>query len=99
MIGRAGLAGCLVLAGCAFHAGAPGDDHPTTTIVDDTMADFAAGAASELVVDPLGQLAPEAYALGGLHARGYGKSGITSTTTWADVLALDLGKVLGERYA
>ena len=61
----------LVLAGCAFQPRAVEQQSTTTTLVDDTAADFMAGQRSDVAVDPLGMLVPDAFIGGGLHARSY----------------------------
>jgi hypothetical protein len=95
---RAGVAGCVLFAGCAFEAGRAPQSERTLTIVDDSAAELATGTLDGAAVDSLGWLAPEAYANGGLHVRAYGKPGMTATTSWADVAAIDFGPLLGERY-
>ena len=89
----------LLLAGCSFsakgpHAGDDDDGGSTTTLVDDTAADFMAGTRSDLAVDSLGLLVPEAY-VSGLHARSYGVIPIDDNTTWE---SLSLPALIGERY-
>lgn len=90
----------LLLAGCSFSAkGAhAGDDDATstTTLVDDTAADFMAGTRTDVAVDPLGLLVPEAY-VSGLHARSYGVITMDDTTTWESLTA-NLPALIGERY-
>ncbi len=88
----------VFLAGCTFTHGVDQPGGGNATIVDDTAADFAAGTPSELTVDPLGLLAPEAYQRGGLHARGYTTTGVTTTTTWDDLTPALLGPLAGEGY-
>lgn len=90
----------LLLAGCSFSAkGAhAGDDAAgsTTTLVDDTAADFMAGTRTDLAVDSLGLLVPEAYVVG-LHARSYGAITMDDSTTWESLVA-SLPAMIGERY-
>lgn len=91
----------LLLAGCSFsakgaHTGGDDDGGSTTTLVDDTAADFMAGTRSDLAVDPLGLLVPEAY-VSGLHARSYMSMTIDDTTTWESLTA-NLPAMIGERY-
>jgi hypothetical protein len=86
----------VALAGCGFsHGTAVGDHAP---IVDDSAADFAAGTTSEVAIDPLGLIVPDAFARTGLHARGYRTHQLTTTTTWADLTDALLGPMAGERY-
>jgi hypothetical protein len=95
-----GVVVVVVLAGCAFHEGTdpiPGED-THVTIVDDTAGDFAAGTRDELVVDPLGVLAPDAFTRAGLHLRAYTKVSVTATTSWSDLVPANLGAFTGERY-
>ena len=89
----------LLLAGCTFapkgsHVG-DDDGSTTTTLVDDTAADFAAGTRSDVAIDPLGLLVPEAY-IAGLHARSYTTIPIDDNTTW-ETLTLP-ATMIGERY-
>ena len=90
----------LLLAGCSFSAkGAhAGDDDggTTTTLVDDTAADFMAGTRTDVAVDSLGLLVPEAY-VPGLHARSYGVVTMDDNTTWESLTA-NLPAMIGERY-
>jgi hypothetical protein len=88
----------VLLAGCNFTHGVDPSIGPSVAVVDDSAADFAAGMPSELTVDSLGLLAPEAYQRGGLHAQGYATYGITTTTTWADLTPALLGPLAGEAY-
>src|SRR3989442_15720175 len=86
----------IAIAGCSFAPVAETRDHQV--IIDDTAADFAAGTLDELAIDPLGKLAPEAYARGGLHCRSYARAVVGPTTKWQDLTAAALGPMLGERY-
>lgn len=85
------------LASCSFDHGAlpPGS---TARIVDDSAQELAAGTATDLAIDPLGYLAPDAFIAGGLHARGYLSTPVTLTTTSADLTPDALGPISGERY-
>jgi len=80
-----------LLAGCAFHAHAAGGDDGSggpTALIDDTAADFQQGSSFsyEGVIDPLGTLQPQAYALGGFHARAYDGKHVSGTTqSWQEI--------------
>src|ERR1700733_2395233 len=87
------------LAGCVFTPGkssTPGGGN--ATIVDDDVPTFSAGTLDGLTVDALGVLAPDAFVLGGLHARGFIAKLVTATTTYADLTPQILGTVAGEPY-
>jgi hypothetical protein len=88
----------VLLAGCSFTHGVDPSIGTSVALVDDSAADFAAGTPSDMTVDTLGLLAPEAYQRGGLHASGYTTYGITTTTTWADLTPALLGPLTGEGY-
>lgn len=93
---RAAL-GVMLVASCEFSHGVPGG-RGAAAIVDDTAADFAAGSAIDMTVDPLGTLAPDAFFLGGLHARAYAANNlVTPATTWTS-LQPTLPAPLGEAY-
>ncbi len=89
----------VLLAGCSFsakgsHAGDDGGGNGATTLVDDTAADFSAGTRTDLAVDSLGLLVPEAY-IAGLHARSYANINIDDNSTFE---TLNLPAMIGERY-
>lgn len=88
------LAAISILTACAYTRGQI-EPPRGEVIVDDTAADFSAGALVDAVVDPLGLVVPDAFALGGLHARAYLGSQVTAATTWTDLV---LGAPVGERY-
>ncbi len=94
---RASL-GVALLVGCGFsHGSVPG--HDLTTIVDDSDADFAAGTPTDMTVDALGLLAPDAFSPGGLHARAYApKDLVTPATTWTSLQAALPATTIGEAY-
>lgn len=88
----------MIVAGCGFtHGTAPVAGTPIA-IVDDTAADFAAGAPTDATIDPLGLVAPDAFARGGLHARAFTTWNITAATTWDQLTPDLLGPQAGERY-
>jgi len=88
----------LVLAGCAFEPRAAEHVPVTATLVDDTAADFMAGQGSDIAIDPLGLLVPDAFITGGLHARSYPVvNNFDDTVTWDSLQPL-LGTMIGERY-
>jgi hypothetical protein len=82
-----------VLAGCAFQARSA-QHTETATIVDDTATELAAGQRTDIAVDSLGLLVPEAF-IAGLHLRSYPMITMTDATTWD---TLGLGTLIGERY-
>lgn len=84
-----------MLAGCAFQPRAAQQHAGSTTLVDDTAADFMAGQRTDVAVDSLGLLVPDAFIGGGLHARSYPSITMDDTTTWD---TLGLGAMIGERY-
>ncbi|HUS32214.1 MAG TPA: hypothetical protein VMZ53_27125 [Kofleriaceae bacterium] len=86
----------VVVAGCGFEHGTLGES--TTLVVDDSVEDFAAGELNDITVDKLGYLAPDAFALGGLHARAYGSPFLSDTSTWSNLQPM-LTTPLGERYS
>lgn len=97
---RAACSVFVAMTACRF-APAPvrAPDAGAGRIVDDTAADFAAGSASELDVDPLGLLVPAAYATGGLHARAYATQVVDQTMTLDEVeAALAMLTPTGEAY-
>ena len=84
-----------MLAGCAFQPRAAQHTGSTTTLVDDTAADFMPGQRTDIAIDSLGLLVPDAFIGGGLHARSYPSITMDDTTTWD---TLGLGTMIGERY-
>ncbi len=73
----------IVVAGCSFKPSVGGDED-TVTIAHDTAADFADPAELiDGVLTPDGRIEPNAYVMGGLHARSFAGRHVDTNSTFA----------------
>src|SRR3954469_17472727 len=88
----------LAVAACGFtpNTVSGDDDDDVTNIVDDTAAELG-GVVEGGIVAPRGGIEPHTYVTGGLHATGYKVNAVTTTSTYADLVAA-LPPASGDAY-
>lgn len=87
-----------LVVGCQF---APVDEVPerAVSLVDDGVEDFADGARTDATIAPWGAIEPEAFVIGGLHARAFAGDQVVDDDEFDDVVArIDDAPALGAGY-
>jgi hypothetical protein len=92
----------VALASCSFRTNSASTDAAdTASLIDDTAADFIADATLvDGVIDPSGAIVPEAFVVGGFHARSYLGNLVKNQASWTGLeTAAAAAGLRGEAYA